>query len=107
MHCANVVWICIPITDSTSHNVHYVKSIQSYPQINGYIWFNLQVIHRNLWITVYKSLWTSRWPRQPGTVAATPPRWPPWRGRLLRYSTYIPNNPAKKKFYIVNGIHLP
>ena len=77
--------MCIPITDSTSHNVHYVKSIQSYPQINGYVWFNLQVIHRNLWITVDKPLWTSRcrtslgpWPRPPpvaalaGAAAAVP-----------------------------------
>ena len=48
--------------DATSYNVHYVKSSLTYPQIYGYVICKLLVIHRMLWITVDKSLWTGAAP---------------------------------------------
>jgi hypothetical protein len=96
MRCVNAV-LRIPTTNSTSHNVHYVKSMMGYPQIYGYVLRRFRVIHRNLWITVDKSLWTSRcraslgpWPRPP-PVAAEP------GAAAAALDTYL-HPPIRKKF---------
>ena len=77
-----------------------------YPQIYGYVWYRFVVIHRNLWITVDKTLWTGAqafsrlkpekvsgpapdWPRRPPRRAAR-------RGGLVVGLKPIPNIPEKK-----------